>query len=58
MMAMTTMIEDPPLHAPDESDAARAHRALFSDPDVVEAPAARDSDTALATPGPVFSSPY
>ena len=58
MMAMTTMIEDPPLHAPDESVAARAHRALFSDPDVVKAPAAPDYDTALAAPAPVFSSPY
>ncbi|MDP9984680.1 hypothetical protein J2W14_004107 [Pseudarthrobacter oxydans] len=54
---MTTMIEDPPLHAPDDSDAARAHRALFSDPDVAEAPAARDFDTALAAQAPVFSSP-
>lgn len=58
MMPMTTTAEAPALHA-DESEAARAHRALFSDPDAVKATAVRDLDAArAAAQAPVFSSTY
>jgi hypothetical protein len=56
---MTTTIEAPAPHATDESEAARAHHAIFSDPDAVKATAVRDLETLrAAAQAPVFSSPY
>jgi hypothetical protein len=59
MMPMTTITEASALHATDESEAARAHRAIFSDPDAVKATVVRDLDASrAAAQAPVFSSPY
>ena len=59
MMRMTTTFEVPDLHTPDDTDAARAHRALFSDPDAVKLTAVHDLDASrAAAQAPLFSSPY
>lgn len=56
-MPMTTT-DAPALHT-DEPEAARARRALFSEPDAVKTPAVSDLDAArAAAQAPVFSSTY
>lgn len=57
LLDMTTAI-DAPLPRTSEPEAARAHRALFSDPYVVKESAVRDLQTSReVAQAPLFSNP-